>query len=87
MHSAAAGEDAENGRVEAMSDALRLADADGLRDLADRSERAARTARNAVAATEPPADAMLVQLAGHLEAAASSALALAALLEGGRMSR
>lgn len=59
---------------------LTLGDADGLRDLAGRSERAAATARRAVAGTD--ADAMLSELAGHLEAAAASALAIAVHLEG-----
>jgi hypothetical protein len=62
--------------------ALNLSDAAGLRDLADRSGRAAETARRAIAGTPPPADAMLAELAGHLETAAASAVAIAVFLEG-----
>jgi hypothetical protein len=61
--------------------ALKPSDADGLRDLADRSQRAATTARKSVAGTPPPADVMLTELAGHLEAAAAVATAIAEILE------
>jgi hypothetical protein len=61
--------------------ALNLSDAAGLRDLADRSLRAAKTARQAIPGTPPPANSLLSELAGHLEAAAVSATAIAAVLE------
>ena len=62
--------------------ALNLSDAAGLRDLADRSERAAATARKAIPGTPAPANSMLAEMASHLESAVASAVAIAAFLEG-----
>jgi hypothetical protein len=64
--------------------ALDLSDAEPLRDLADRSQRAAQTARQAISGTPPPADSLLGELAAHLEAAAVSAAAIADIIETGQ---
>ena len=55
-------------------------DADGLRDLADRSRRASATARD-TAADDPRYGPTLTQMAGHLDAAATCAEWLAELVD------
>ena len=67
-------------------DPLTGGDAEGLRDLAYRSRRAARTARRVAEAEKHNLDAeeMLLALAGHAEATADSADALAGWLEQAR---
>lgn len=72
-----------------MADGLTIDDVDGLRDLADRSRRAATTARRAVGA-EPvssPAGAMLLDVATRAEGLAEAADTLAAWVESGGPNR
>jgi hypothetical protein len=54
-------------------------DADGLRDLADRSRRAARTARRVAPGSQ--AEQLLVGMADHLEGVAETADTVADMIE------
>jgi len=60
---------------------LTAADADGLRDLADRSERAAKTARRCASAADGKMLAMLTDLAARAEGVAFTAAAIAKYLD------
>lgn len=72
-----------------MADRLTIDDADGLRDLADRSRRAARTARRTAQAQplNSDAEAMLLDVADRAGALAESADTLAEWLEHGGPNR
>lgn len=55
-------------------------DADGLRELADRSRRAARTARRVAPGSGEP-EQLLIGMADHLEGAAETADTVADMIE------
>jgi hypothetical protein len=65
-----------------MSDRLHPGDAEDLRDLADRSRRAARTAQMTAGADTGPAAVKLSAMASLLEAAALLADEIARMAEG-----
>jgi hypothetical protein len=72
------------GRAGTVTSRLTEDDADGLGDLAERSRRAAKTARLTASFGAGPAADVLSQMASHLESAAALADDLVALAESGQ---